>query len=199
MSESPSSPKPVIVCGPSGVGKGTLIEMLMKMFTDNRFGFSVSHTTRSPRPGEVDGIHYNYTARDKMTKEIESGKFIESADVHGNMYGTSFSAVETVQNSGKICILDIDVQGVMNVKKSTLMPYYVFVAPPSLEGLEARLRSRGTEKEEDILKRMGNSRAEMEYGLTDGNFDKIIVNDDLETAFTEMVKIFLDWYPHLKV
>merc|ERR1712071_567631 len=87
-------------------------------------------------------------------EEIAQGKFIEYAEVHGNYYGTSIDAVAKVQNAGKICILDIDVQGVQKVKKSSLSPYYVFIAPPSMEVLEKRLRSRGTEKEEDIVKRL---------------------------------------------
>jgi len=81
-------PRPVVVCGPSGVGKGTLIEMLMKQFSGDPFGFSVSHTTRNPRDGEQDGVHYNFSAVESMRKEIDEGKFIEHAEVHGNYYGT---------------------------------------------------------------------------------------------------------------
>lgn len=193
-----SLPRPVIFCGPSGVGKGTLIDMMMKEFPNKQFGFSVSHTTRKPREGEVDGVHYNFSTVDKVKKEIDEGKFIEYAEVHGNYYGTSVEAVESVRNSGKVCILDIDYQGVQNVKKSSLDPYYLFIAPPSMEALEKRLRSRGTEKEEDIVKRLGNAAKELEYGKTKGNFDKIITNDDLNKAFTELLEIFKEWYPHLK-
>jgi len=118
---SPSDPlKPVVVCGPSGVGKGTLIEMLMKRFPNEQLGFSVSHTTRPPRDGEKDGVHYNFTTVDQMKKDIADGKFIEYAEVHGKYYGTSIEAVQSVQKSGKICILDIDVQGAEKVKKSSL-------------------------------------------------------------------------------
>merc|ERR1711894_771212 len=98
----------------------------------------------------------------------------------GNMYGTSKSAVNDVLNSGKICILDIDVQGVKAVKETDLTPLLVFIKPPSLEVLEERLRSRGTETEESLSKRLGAAAAEMEYGEEEGNFDIIIVNDDLE-------------------
>jgi guanylate kinase len=112
--------KPVVICGPSGVGKGTLIEMLMKRFPDGQLGFSVSHTTRPPREGEQDGVHYNFTTVEQIKKDIEEGKFIEYAEVHGKYYGTSIAAVESVQASGKICILDIDVQGAEKVKKSHL-------------------------------------------------------------------------------
>ena len=111
---------------------------------------------------------------------------------------SSVAAVESVRNSGKVCILDIDYQGVQNVKKSTLEPYYLFIAPPSMEALESRLRSRGTEKEEDIVKRLGNAAKELEYGKTEGNFDEVLTNDNLEEAFTKLLQIFKLWYPHLK-
>ena len=110
---------------------------------------------------------------------------------------TSVQAVESVKSQGRICILDIDVQGVRNVKKSSLDPLYVFIAPPSMAVLEARLRGRGTEKEEDIAKRLGNAAAELEYGQTEGNVDKIFVNDDLEKTFEDVVKSFKEWYPTL--
>lgn len=100
------------------VGKGTLIDLLMKRFTNDQFGFSVSHTTRGPREGEVDGVHYNFTSVENIKKDIDDGKFIEYAEVHGRYYGSSFQAVESVQESGKVCILDIDIQGVQIVKKS---------------------------------------------------------------------------------
>ena len=109
----------------------------------------------------------------------------------------SVQAVESVKSQGKICILDIDVQGVRNVKKSSLNPRYVFIAPPSMEMLEARLRGRGTEKEEDITRRLGNAAAELEYGQAEGNMDRIFVNDDLQKTFGEVAECFKEWYPTL--
>ena len=94
-------PQPVVICGPSGVGKGTLIGKLMKDFPD-KFGFSVSHTTRNPRVKEIDGVHYHFASRAVMAQEIEDGKFLESAEVHGNLYGTSWAAVEAVADAGKV-------------------------------------------------------------------------------------------------
>jgi len=132
-----------------------------------------------------------------MKKEIDEGKFVEYASVHGNYYGTSIEAVESVRQQGKICILDIDVQGVRNVKKSTLDATYVFVAPPSMEELEKRLRGRGTESEEAVLKRLGNAKTELEYGMGDGNFDRVFTNDDLDKTFESMVEQFTEWYPQL--
>lgn len=217
------SPRPVVFCGPSGVGKGTLIELLMKRFpeidpetkipapvgedgkpvegdgkkTKKQFGFSVSHTTRAPREGEVDGTHYNFTSVDAIKKEIDDGKFVEYAEVHGNYYGTSVAAVESVKGEGMICVLDIDVQGVRNVKKSNLDPIYIFIAPPSMEELEKRLRGRGTEKEESIKKRLANAKAELDYGNEAGNFDMVLVNSDLKITFEELAKSFKEWYPSL--
>jgi guanylate kinase len=190
-------PKPIIFSGPSGVGKGTLIEMLMKRFPDDQFGFSVSHTTRKPREGEVDGTHYNFTSVEKIKEEINEGKFVEYAEVHGNYYGTSITAVESVQKQDRICILDIDVQGVMKVKKSSLEPLYCFITPPSLEELEKRLRGRGTETEESIKKRLANSAKEMDYGHEAGNFDRIFVNANLKEAFEELSEFIKGKYPEL--
>jgi guanylate kinase len=131
------------VCGPSGVGKSTLIARLRAEFPDD-FGFSVSHTTRKPRAGEEDGVHYNFADKPAMEAEIAAGKFVESANVHGNLYGTSFAAVERVSAAGKICILDIDVQGVASCRRVQFeVGRYIFVAPPELSVLESRLRGRG--------------------------------------------------------
>ena len=190
-------PRPIVFAGPSGAGKGTLISSLMKRYPDDQFGFSVSHTTRGPRNGEIDALHYNFTTVEKMKADIDAGKFIEYAEVHGNYYGTSVEAVKSVQTKGQVCILDIDVQGVQNVKKSALNPYYIFIAPPSMEDLEARLRGRGTEKENDIKKRLANAKGEMDYGKEPGNFDKYLVNGDLSTASADLNATIKTWYPHL--
>ena len=122
-------------------GKGTLVSKLMAEFPDE-FGFSVSHTSRGPRPGEVDGVHYHFSERAAMQKMIDAGEFLEHADVHGNLYGTTFKAVTQVSEQGRICVLDIDIQGVRSVKRSSLQPYYLFVNAPSFEQLEKRLRGR---------------------------------------------------------
>mmetsp|Transcript_33980 Transcript_33980/g.62577 ORF Transcript_33980/g.62577 Transcript_33980/m.62577 type:complete len:636 (+) Transcript_33980:126-2033(+) len=195
-SKSPP-PRPVVICGPSGVGKGTLIELLQKHFPDNKFGFSVSHTTRKPREGEENGVHYNFSTVETMKKEIEAGKFVEYAEVHGNYYGTSVKSVESVQNQNLICLLDIDIQGAQNVKKSTLDARYLFVAPPSMEELEKRLRGRGTESEEAMQRRLANAQGEMDYGMGEGNFDAVLVNNDLDETLKEMVGKFEGWFPEL--
>ncbi|XP_077212502.1 guanylate kinase 2-like isoform X2 [Tasmannia lanceolata] len=181
-------PKPIVISGPSGVGKGTLISKLMKDFPST-FGFSVSHTTRGPRDKEKNGIHYHFTERNVMEKDIQDGKFLESANVHGNLYGTSIEAVETVTDSGKRCILDIDVQGARSVKASSLGVISIFICPPSSEELEKRLRARGTETEEQVQKRLRNAKAELEQGRSSGLFDHILVNDGLETCYANLKKI----------
>lgn len=190
--------KPIIFCGPSGAGKGTLINILFEKF-QGKLGFSVSHTTRQPREGEEHGVHYNFTSVDIMRQEIADDKFIEYAEVHGNYYGTSVESVDKVSRSGKICVLDIDIQGVQKVKESNLDAIYVFVAPPSMEALETRLRGRGTEKEEDIQKRLHNANGEMEYGQAEGNFDRYLINDDLDRASEELIDMMKEFYPHLYV
>jgi guanylate kinase len=189
--------RPLIICGPSGVGKGTLLGLMLQDF-GGHFGFSVSHTTRGPRPGEEAGVHYHFTTHEEMRAGIASGRFLEHATVHGNLYGTSFAAVRAVQEAGKVCVLDIDVQGVVAVKAAAaegrlqgLDPLYVFVAPPSLEALEARLRGRNTETEEQLRRRLGNAAREVEYGLAVGNFHRVVVNSDLEAAYADLVG-FLD-------
>jgi len=177
--------KPIVFSGPSGAGKGTLIDLLMKEFP-NRFGFSVSHTTRKPRPGEKDGIHYHFTDVEHMLKEIEEGKFVEHAHVHGNYYGTSKRAVEEVLNSGRVCLLDIDVQGAEQVKKSSLRSLYIFVMAPSLDILEKRLRGRGTENEESLKTRLLNAKREMEYAERPDFFDLVLINDDLPNTYSQL-------------
>lgn len=182
------SPPPLVICGPSGVGKGTLLHKLMEAMP-GVFKFSVSHTTRGPRPGEEDGKDYNFTSVDDIKERIEKGEFLEYAEVHGNYYGTSFAALKADK---QIVILDIDVQGVEKVKQAVIDgklggAKYIFISPKDLEALEARLRGRGTETEEAIQKRTANARGEMEYSEVEGNFNDIVVNDDLERAQEDFV------------
>ncbi|KAI8059241.1 guanylate kinase [Gongronella butleri] len=171
-----------VLSGPSGSGKSTLLKRLFAEFPDT-FGFSVSHTTRAPRPGEVNGKDYHFVTKENMIAEVEAGKFIESATFSGNMYGTSIRAVRDVADAGRVCVLDIDMQGVISVKKTDLAPKYIFIQPPSMEILEQRLRGRGTEKEEAILARLAASKKELEYAQEPGVYDAIIINDDLDRAY----------------
>jgi len=189
--------RPLVLCGPSGVGKSTIVGRITKDFPD-AFGFSVSHTTRKPREGEVDGVSYHYVDQETMEKLIEDDEFIEHATFSGNTYGTSKAAVQSVVEQGKICILDIDTQGVIQIKKTDLNPLFVFIKPPSMEELEKRLRGRKTETEESIQKRLSVAAAEMEYGEEEGNFDLIIVNDNVEAAGDEMIDFIKPYVEELQ-
>ncbi|MEQ2171909.1 guanylate kinase [Goodea atripinnis] len=183
-----SGPRPVVLSGPSGAGKSTLLKRLMKDH-EGVFGFSVSHTTRSPRPGEEDGKDYHFTTREAMQEGINNGEFIENAEFSGNMYGTSKAAVENVRAKNLICILDVDIQGVKRIKESDLDPIYISIQPPSMEILEKRLRDRQTETEESLQKRLEAARIDMELSKEPGVFDIVIINDDLEKAYEELKKI----------
>lgn len=183
--------RPLVIAGPSGVGKGTLIQKLMQKFPDT-FGFSISHTTRKIRGNERDGVEYHFVKEHKDLKDIE---FLEKADVHGNVYGTSKSAVLKVQESGKICILDIDVQGVEQVKSQKgLICNYVFIQPPDLNILEQRLRLRKTDSEESIQTRLENAKMEIEFSKVEGKFDKVIVNHSVEQAMLDLIATLSKWY-----
>lgn len=189
---------PLIVVGPSGVGKGTLIKRLMDDFS-GKLGFCVSHTTRKPREGEEHGVHYHFTPHDEMKSKVLQGGFIEHAEVHGNLYGTSFEAVASVQRSGRICVLDIDVQGMEAMKRTHFNPRTLFIASPSHQELERRLRGRGTESEEVVLKRLDNALKEVARLETPGAVHHKIVNDDLEVAYGQMRQQLVEWYPHLEL
>ena len=164
--------------------------MLMKAYPD-AFGFSVSHTSRAPRPGEKDGVNYNFSDVPAMTKMIEQGRFIEHADVFGKYYGTSFEAVEAVRALGKICILDIDVQGCRSCRAAGLRGKYLFLLAPSMEELERRLRGRGTEDEETLQRRLATAAAEIDALQETGLFDHSIVNDDVEACYKQIEGLLL--------
>ncbi|EWC45729.1 guanylate kinase [Drechslerella stenobrocha 248] len=185
---SSGSKLPIIVLsGPSGAGKSTLLKRLFAKYPDT-FGFSVSHTSRQPRAGEEHGKAYWFTTKEEFRKLVGEGKFIETAEFSGNLYGTSIQAVKDVQHAGKACILDIEMEGVKQVKKTDLRDSctFVFVQPPSVGELRNRLEGRGTETPESLAARLAQAEKELEYAKTPGAHDKIIVNDDIDTAFREL-------------
>ncbi|RMZ84220.1 hypothetical protein DV738_g646, partial [Chaetothyriales sp. CBS 135597] len=189
--------RPVVFSGPSGTGKSTLIKRLFAAHPD-LFGFSVSHTTRSPRPGEENGTHYHFTTVEEFEKLIGEDAFVEYAKFGGNYYGSSKAAVQAVaEGEGKsidgspargrrVCIFDIEMEGVKQLKKSTLNPRIAFIQPPSVEELEKRLRGRGDTSEDSIQKRLAQAQREIAYCKEEGKNDKVIINDDLDTAFKEL-------------
>ncbi|XP_051726585.1 guanylate kinase isoform X1 [Ctenopharyngodon idella] len=191
LEQAMAGPRPVVMSGPSGAGKSTLLKKLLKEF-DGVFGFSVSHTTRSPRPGEENGKDYHYVTREVMEASIANGEFIENAEFSGNMYGTSKAAVQAVQAKNLICILDIDMQGVKNIKRTDLNPIYVSIQAPSMDILEKRLRDRKTESEESLQKRLHAAKVDMEISKEPGLFDVVITNDDLDVAYGKLKDALLE-------
>uniref|UniRef100_A0A915JDX8 guanylate kinase n=1 Tax=Romanomermis culicivorax TaxID=13658 RepID=A0A915JDX8_ROMCU len=182
--------KPVVISGPSGGGKSTLLKKLFDAYS-NAFAFCVSHTTRKPRPGEVNGKDYYFVDRDTMLKSIENNEFLEYAEFGGNLYGTSKKAVQDIQSFGKICILDVELQGVRSIKKANIEARYVYIKPPSVAELEKRLRSRGTETEDSVSKRLNQARIDMEAIEKEPTlFDYVVVNDNLDDAYKELHNIF---------
>lgn len=167
----------LLISGPSGVGKGTVLHDLMN--TQKNLVYSVSVTTRKQRPGEIEGVSYFFKSHEEFEKMIEEDKFLEYAKVHDNYYGTPKDFVEEKINEGKIVILEIDVQGALNVKKNINNGVYIFLAPPSLSELKNRIVNRGTETESDINLRMHNARKELSYIK---NYDYLVVNDHLNSA-----------------
>jgi guanylate kinase len=175
----------------------------------HQFGFTTSHTTRLPRPGEIHAVHYNFVTANEMQQLIQTGTFLEHAVVHGSFYGTSWDSLWQVQHQGLRCLLDIDVQGVKRIKalqqqqqkqqqsseeNKWFSPKYIFIAPPSLDLLEQRLIARGTEDAESLAQRTQNAREEVEYGLQQGNFDYVLVNDDLDKACSEFEAVVKAMY-----
>jgi guanylate kinase len=175
----------VIVSGPSGAGKTTLVKGVCQYFEalGNRLHFSVSHTTRERREGEADGVDYHFVPKDRFLHMANHGEFIEWAHVHGHMYGTSVEEVRSRLKQGQDVILDIDVQGARQISgNKDLQPHEVsvFVFTSSFEELEARLRKRSLNTEEQIQMRLAEARREIEHGIN--FYDYVIINDVVETA-----------------
>eukprot|EP00771_Trimastix_marina_P000349 gnl/Trimastix_PCT/1369.p1 GENE.gnl/Trimastix_PCT/1369~~gnl/Trimastix_PCT/1369.p1 ORF type:complete len:203 (+),score=39.39 gnl/Trimastix_PCT/1369:36-611(+) len=184
--------KTLILAGPSGVGKSTIIRGLKERFP-NTFALSISHTTRGPRGSEVNGREYHFISDQEFVSMIEAGDFIEHAQVHSSRYGTSRQAVEAVHAQGHVCILDIDMQGCKSVKAvPNFEALFTMVVPPSMEELERRLRGRGTETEEKILLRLENAHKEMEMRDAPDFWDAIIVNDGVERTIDEYARILTE-------
>ena len=176
--------KLVLYSGSSGVGKGTILKKLMEL--DENVCLSVSDTTREPREGEIDGIHYHFLTDTAFDRLVEEDAFVEYATVHGNRYGTLRSEVDRVLARGNSVILEIDVQGGQSVKRIYPDVVCIFVEPPSWDTLVERLRGRGSETEESLAIRLNTAKGELELADT---YDVRIVNDDLDEAVKEFVAI----------
>ena len=172
-----------IVSAPSGAGKSSLIQALLKTQPLYDTQVSVSHTTRQPRPGEVHGEHYFFVNHDEFKEMISRDAFLEHAEVFGNYYGTSREAIEQVLATGVDVFLDIDWQGAQQIRQKMPHARSIFILPPSKIELDRRLRGRGQDSEEVIAKRMAQAVAEMSHYA---EYDYLIVNDDLELCVEEM-------------
>ncbi|AEH43970.1 guanylate kinase [Thermodesulfatator indicus DSM 15286] len=175
----------LVVSAPSGAGKTTLCRRLLSL--DSEISFSVSYTTRSPRPNERNGVDYFFVDKETFKKMINEGAFLEWAEVHGNFYGTSLEQVKEAISSGKDVLLDIDVQGAFQVReKLGREAVLVFILPPSFEELEKRLKKRGTEDPKELELRLSVAKEEIAKAQA---FDYLIVNDVLEEALDRLYSI----------
>lgn len=173
----------LLISGPSGSGKSTLCKRLLE---DPRIVFSVSATTRAPRPGERNGVEYQFLSKEEFRHKIAEGAFLEHAEVYGNMYGTLRAPMETALAAGNVYLVEIDVQGALQLKALDVPGIYVFIAPPSLELLRKRLAGRGTESPEVLERRL--QKAEDEYRER-VKYDHVVVNDDLHRAVLEIRRL----------
>lgn len=173
-----------VVSAPSGAGKSSLVKALLER--DPQIRLSISYTTRTPRPGEVDGIHYHFIKREEFQERLGHGEFLESAEVYGNYYGTSQRWIEQEMEAGCDILLEIDWQGAAQVRK--LMPgaLSIFILPPSLAELQCRLVGRATDSPEVIAKRMAAAREDISHAL---EFDYLIINDKFDDALADLLAI----------
>lgn len=177
-------PKLFVISGPSGAGKGTLVARVREQLPG--LGLTVSATTRGPRAGEVDGVHYYFLTNDEFSRRIEAGEFVEWAQVHDHRYGTLASEVDRNLATGQSLILEIDVQGALAVKERFPHAVLIFIEPPSLDVLRERLLGRGSETPESLELRLHTAEEEM---LLRDRYDEVIVNDDLDRATRELIDV----------
>lgn len=174
-----------VIAAPSGAGKTTLTRMALER--DSRLALSVSTTTRAPRPGEVDGVHYHFVSVEAFKTLQAAGEFLESAEVHGNFYGTGRRGIEALLSEDRDVILEIDWQGARQVRAIYPESVGVFIVPPSFDALEARLQGRGQDSAEVIARRVANAREELQHL---DEFPYVIINDKLDEALAELLAVF---------
>jgi guanylate kinase len=175
-----------VISGPSGVGKSTIIEQLKERLPD--LAYSISHTSRTPRFNETDGVHYNFVDKNRFKKMIDEGAFVEWAQVYNDLYGTSFTALHDQLNKGSDVLLDIDIQGAKSIKKHFPESCLIFILPPSFDILEKRLRHRSTEDDATIKVRIKDVHEELKAFE---RYDYLIINDDLKKAIEETISVII--------
>lgn len=173
-----------VVSAPAGCGKDTILGEALKLA--DSVGYAVSATTRAPRDGEVNGVHYHFLTREEFERKIAEKEVLEYTEYCGNYYGTLRKSVNDLLENGKDAILKIEVEGAMNIKALFPEACLVFILPPSWDVLEKRLRCRGTETEEKIIERTKQARREVEYAK---NYDYLIVNDKLDAAVNDLLAV----------
>ena len=190
--EPPGEGRVVVLSGPSAVGKSTLVRCLRERLPD--LHFSVSATTRAPRPGEIDGVDYHFVTPDRFQELIDQGALLEWADIHGGLHrsGTLAGPVRSAAASGFPVLIEVDLAGARAVKRAMPEAVTVFLAPPSWEDLEARLVGRGTETPDVMRRRLETARIEM---AAQDDFDRVVVNRRLESACAELVSLLVETAP----
>ncbi|KFY40787.1 hypothetical protein V495_05256 [Pseudogymnoascus sp. VKM F-4514 (FW-929)] len=184
---SPVDRRPVVISGPGGVGKGTLISMLIDKHP-KLFGRKASHTTRAPRVGEVDGTHYNFITPETYAMMRDGDQFLEFNNFNGNDYGTSKKIVEGIVASGKVPVMEMDFHGIQQLKDQSYAARFIFLNAPSVEELEKRLRARSTDDDEKVKQRLETAAEEIKQAEIEGFHDKVLVNDNLTETFEELEK-----------
>lgn len=176
----------IVVSGPSGTGKGTVCDALLK--ETKNLSYSISATTRQPRKGEIDGKNYYFLTKDTFEEKIRENAFLEYANVYGNYYGTPLGHIEDRREMGEDILLEIDTQGALNVMKRCPDGVFIFLIPPSLQELERRIRGRGTESQESLKERLSSAEQEIRIGK---KYQYVVVNDDISNAVHQIQAILL--------
>lgn len=185
MNAGPIKGRLYIVSAPSGTGKTSLVKALLE--SSEGIAVSVSHTTREPRPGEKNGVHYHFVDKEEFEKMVDSGVFLEHARVFDHLYGTSRQAVEEQLQRGLDVILEIDWQGAQRVREQLSESIDIFILPPSVAALEERLRARGQDSDDIISRRMRDARIEASHY---DEYEYLVINDDFNTALADLLAIF---------